>query len=73
MIPSNLIKLGVESKCKMDVGYKKFLRCVRKALRIWFNEWCPTNESGRYKWNRHKEKFDKWYRETEKFLNQQVA
>ena len=57
----------------MDVGYKKFLRCVRKALRIWFNEWCPTNESGRYKWNRQKEKFDKWYKETEKFLNQQVA
>ncbi len=56
----------------MDVGYKKFLRCIRKALRQWFNEWCPTTELARYKWNKRPNKEERWFSEIAKFLEDQV-
>jgi hypothetical protein len=46
----------------MDVGYKRLLRCARKSLRLWFDEWCPVNETMRYKWNKKPDKNEKWYR-----------
>jgi hypothetical protein len=52
----------------MDVGYKRFLRCARKALRNWFNDWCPTNNASRYKWNKKPNKAQIWYEHAEKFL-----
>ena len=52
----------------MDVGYKKFLRSSRKALKIWFNKWCPIQESTRYKWTKKANKNELWYAEAEKFL-----
>jgi hypothetical protein len=62
------IEYGADSKCKMDVGYKKFLRCARKSLRQWFNDWCPTNSGARYKWNKKPNKAQIWYDQAEKFL-----
>ena len=59
---------GAHSKLKMDVGYKKFLRSSRKALKIWFNKWCPIQESTRYKWTKKPNKNELWYAEAEKFL-----
>jgi hypothetical protein len=55
------ITFSIDSKCKMDVGYKRFLRCVRKALRNWFNGWCPISISSRYKWNKKPNKAQIWY------------
>lgn len=57
----------------MDVGYKRLLRCARKSLRQWFDEWCPVNESMRYKWNKKPDKNEKWYRAAEEFLMEEVA
>jgi hypothetical protein len=57
----------------MDVGYKRLLRCARKALRQWFDKWCPVNESMRYKWNKKPDKNEKWYRTAEEFLMEEVA
>lgn len=59
---------GAHSKLKMDVGYKKFLRSSRKALKIWFNQWCPIQESTRYKWTKKPNKNELWFAEAEKFL-----
>jgi len=64
---------GSHSKLKMDVGYKKFLRSSRKALKIWFNGWCPIQESTRYKWTKKANKNELWYAEAEKFLLTEVA
>jgi hypothetical protein len=64
---------GAHSKLKMDVGYKKFLRSARKSLKHWFNEWCPIQESTRYKWTKKPNKNELWYAEAEKFLKLEVA
>ena len=63
----------LNSRCKMDVGYKRLLRCARKSLRQWFDDWCPVNESMRYKWNKKPDKNEKWYRTAEEFLINEVA
>jgi hypothetical protein len=62
------VEFGADSKCKMDVGYKKFLRCARKCIRTWFDRWCPTKEVARYKWNKKPNKADIWFAEAKKFL-----
>ncbi len=66
------IEFGVDSKCKMDVGYKKFLRCARKCIRTWFDEWCPTKEAARYKWNKKANKAEIWFTEAKRFLSTEV-
>ena len=57
----------------MDVGYKKFLRCVRKAIKNWFNEWCPTSELARYKWNKKANKEERWFLEASRFIKEEVV
>ena len=50
----------------MDLGYKRLLRCFRKALRLKFQSWSKVTNRKRYEWNKQPEL---WFRECSNFLS----